>query len=64
VKTGIRGLGFVRTRADLEWPADLQVKLPKPPADKASAIPAADGATPEAKTPDNNAAETKTPAAK
>jgi HlyD family secretion protein len=64
VKTGIRGLGFVRTRADLEWPADLQVKLPKPPADKASAIPAADSATPAAKTPDNNAAETKTPAAK
>jgi HlyD family secretion protein len=64
VKTGVRGLGFVRTKADLEWPADLQVKLPKSPADKASAIPAADSATPEAKTPDNNAAETKTPAAK
>jgi hypothetical protein len=64
VKTGIRGLGFVRTRADLEWPADLQVKLPKPPADKASATPAADSAAPEAKTPDNNAAETKTPTAK
>jgi HlyD family secretion protein len=69
VKTGVRGLGFVRTKADLEWPADLQVKLPKPPADKASATPAADGATPqaaapEAKTPDNNAAEPKTPAVK
>jgi HlyD family secretion protein len=64
VKTGIRGLGFVRTRADLEWPADLQVKLPTPPADKASATPAADSAAPQAKTPDNNAAETKTPAAK
>ena len=69
VKTGIRGLGFVRTKADLEWPAELQVKLPKPPADKASATPAADGATPqaaapEAKTPDNNAAEPKTPAVK
>jgi hypothetical protein len=37
VKTGVRGLGFVRTKADLEWPADLQVKLPKPSADKASA---------------------------
>jgi HlyD family secretion protein len=37
VKTGVRGLGFVRTKADLEWPAYLQVKLPKPPADKASA---------------------------
>ena len=36
VKTGVRGLGFVRTKADLEWPADLQVKLPTPPADKTS----------------------------
>src|SRR5580704_9150481 len=64
VKTGVRGLGFVRTKADLEWPAELQVKLPKPPADKASATPAADGATPQTKSPDNNAAETKTPAVK
>jgi HlyD family secretion protein len=69
VKTGVRGLGFVRTKADLEWPADLQVKLPKPPADKASATPAADSAAPQAtapqtKSPDNNAAETKTPAVK
>ena len=29
VKTGVRGLGFVRTKPDVEWPADLQVKLPK-----------------------------------
>jgi HlyD family secretion protein len=69
VKTGVRGLGFVRTKAELEWPADLQVKLPKPPADKASATPAADSAAPQAtapqtKSPDNNAAETKTPAVK
>jgi HlyD family secretion protein len=69
VKTGVRGLGFVRTKADVEWPAELQVKLPKPPADKASATPAADSAAPqatapEAKTPDNNAAEPKTPAVK
>ena len=42
VKTGVRGLGFVRTKADVEWPADLQVKLPKPPADKATAAPAGD----------------------
>ena len=60
VKTGVRGLGFVRTKADLEWPPELQVKLPKPPADKASAAPAADST----KTPDNSAAETKTPDAK
>jgi HlyD family secretion protein len=65
VKTGIRGLGFVRTKGDVEWPADLQVKLPKPPADKTTA-PAADSTAPQAtapatKTPDNSAAETKTP---
>jgi HlyD family secretion protein len=28
VKTGVRGLGFVRTKANVEWPADLAVKLP------------------------------------
>ena len=64
VKTGVRGLGFVRTKADVEWPADLQIKLPKPPADKASTTPGADSAAPQAKTPDNNAAETKAPDAK
>jgi HlyD family secretion protein len=69
VKTGIRGLGFVRTKSDVEWPADLQVKLPKPPADKTTAAPAADSAAPQTaapatKTPDNNAAETKTPDSK
>ena len=36
VKTGVRGMGFVRTKADLEWPTELQVKLPKPPDDKAT----------------------------
>ena len=67
VKTGVRGLGFMRTKADVEWPADLQVKLPKAPADKGSAAPAADSppqASPPPKTPANNAAETKTPDAK
>jgi HlyD family secretion protein len=29
VKTGVRGIGFVRTSGTLEWPADLQVKLPE-----------------------------------
>jgi HlyD family secretion protein len=58
VKTGVRGLGFVRTKADLEWPPELEVKLPKAPA--ASAADTAPGA----KTPDSNAAETKTPDAK
>ncbi|WAJ27819.1 HlyD family secretion protein [Antarcticirhabdus aurantiaca] len=28
VKTGVRGLGFVRTRPGVAWPADLAVKLP------------------------------------
>ncbi len=44
VKTGVRGLGFVRTKVDVEWPQDLQVKLPKPPPDKAPAAPAGDSA--------------------
>jgi HlyD family secretion protein len=29
VKTGVRGLGFVRTRRDLPWPDALQTKLPQ-----------------------------------
>ena len=28
VKTGVRGLGIVRTNAATAWPEDLQVKLP------------------------------------
>ncbi|KQQ27222.1 hemolysin secretion protein D [Methylobacterium sp. Leaf123] len=28
VKTGVRGMGFVRTKADVAWPPDLAVKLP------------------------------------
>jgi HlyD family secretion protein len=70
VKTGVRGLGFVRTKADVEWPADLQVKLPKPPQANASPAPASgnDNAQPsagsEAKSPDNSASETKAPDAK
>jgi HlyD family secretion protein len=32
VETGLRGAGFVRTKPDLKWPADLQVKLPPTPA--------------------------------
>jgi hypothetical protein len=28
VKTGVRGLGVVRTNAAAKWPDDLQVKLP------------------------------------
>jgi HlyD family secretion protein len=29
VKTGVRGLGIVRTNTAAAWPADLQVKLPQ-----------------------------------
>jgi HlyD family secretion protein len=29
VKTGVRGVGFVRTRRDLPWPASLETKLPQ-----------------------------------
>src|SRR5574337_222109 len=50
VKTGLRGMGFVRTKAGLEWPEDLQVKLPKPPQAKAPAA-ASDSKTPEANAP-------------
>ena len=68
VKTGVRGLGFVRTKPDVEWPADLQVKLPKPPEVKAPAAPAdsnpPQATAPEAKTPDTSASETKAPDAK
>jgi HlyD family secretion protein len=28
VKTGVRGLGFVRTSPSAEWPESLAVKLP------------------------------------
>ena len=53
VKTGVRGLGFVRTKPDLEWPAELQVKLPKAPE------PAAPAAQPDAKPADAKASDTK-----
>jgi HlyD family secretion protein len=69
VKTGLRGVGFVRTKPGVEWPADLQVKLPKLPEVRAPATPASGGSAPrssasESKTPDSNASETKTPEAK
>ncbi len=31
VKTGIRGMGFVRTSPDVSWPENLAVKLPEGP---------------------------------
>ena len=70
VKTGVRGLGFVRTKPGVDWPADLQVKLPAPPAAKPAETKAPDAtaapqaATPAAPTPDSKASDTKTPDAK
>lgn len=29
VKTGVRGVGYVRVKRDIEWPEDLAIKLPK-----------------------------------
>jgi HlyD family secretion protein len=78
VKTGVRGLGFVRTKPDVQWPADLEVKLPKAPApaasDNAAPQAAAPGAPADDKAPqvaapagqasDGKATDTKTPEAK
>lgn len=70
VKTGVRGLGFVRTKRDLEWPTDLQVKLPKPPEPNKSAAPPAgnNDAPPAAKSdagkPVDNVRTSRTPEAK
>jgi HlyD family secretion protein len=63
VKTGLRGLGFVRAKPDLEWPADLQVKLPKPPETKTPAAPTPEAAAPAgqapAQTPETTAPDAK-----
>ena len=63
VKTGVRGMGFVRTKADLEWPDDLQVKLPKPPETKPPGAPP-QAQAPAGEAPGNKASETKSPDAK
>ncbi|MBV8104548.1 MAG: HlyD family efflux transporter periplasmic adaptor subunit [Hyphomicrobiales bacterium] len=64
VKTGVRGLGFVRTKADVQWPDELQVKLPKPPETKAPDATAPEAAAPASQAPDSKATETKSPDAK
>ncbi len=56
VKTGIRGLGFVRTKADVAWPAELEVNVKAPPpkaTDAAAPAPVAPQApqAPDSKTP-------------
>jgi HlyD family secretion protein len=52
VETGLRGSGFVRTKPDAEWPAQLEVKLPPEPASLAVA---------ETSAPAPNAVQTPTP---
>jgi HlyD family secretion protein len=58
VKTGVRGMGFVRTKPDVAWPAELQVNLPKAPekapdaAAQPAAAPASDSKASDPKTPD------------
>ncbi len=59
VKTGIRGMGFVRTKADVEWPADLEVKLPAPPQAKAPEVAPSQAAAPGAQTPDAETARAR-----
>ena len=42
VETGLAGTGFVRTKPDVNWPPELQIKLPSAPvAQEASPAPAA-----------------------
>ena len=51
VETGLTGAGFVRTRRDANWPADLQVKLPPAPVEqepKPASAPVAKEAAPAA----------------
>ena len=49
VETGLRGSGFVRTKPDAKWPAQLEVKLPPEPA--SPPIAEAPAPTPAAQTP-------------
>jgi len=59
VKTGVRGMGFVRTKPDVEWPADLQVKLPNPPQAKAPEPQPSNDNTSGASPPDAKAPDAK-----
>ncbi len=65
VETGLSGAGFVRTRTDAKWPADLQVKLPPAPvAQEPSPAPAPVTQETGPKTPPIGGASTpSTPAA-
>ncbi len=56
VKTGIRGLGFVRTKAGVEWPDELKVNIPAPPPKASDAAPAAP--SPQAAAPASSDSQT------
>ncbi len=58
VETGLRGSGFVRTKPDAKWPAQLEVKLPPEPASP----PAAEAPAPAPATPAPAPAAAQTPA--
>jgi HlyD family secretion protein len=59
VKTGVRGMGFVRTKADVTWPDELKVSLPAPPPKANDAAPAA---APQAAAPASTAPQATAPA--
>src|SRR5208337_3877079 len=61
-ETGLRGSGFVRTKPDAEWPAQLEVKLPPEPASPPIADAPAPGPAAQTPTPAPALTET-TPAA-
>ena len=58
VETGLPGSGFVRTKPDAKWPAQMEVKLPPEPASP----PAAEAPAPAPATPVPAAAQTPAPA--
>src|SRR5208337_2853908 len=67
VETGLRGSGFVRTKPDAKWPAQLEVKLPpepvSPPVAEAPApAPAAQTPTPASVPPPTAQAPAPAPA--
>jgi HlyD family secretion protein len=62
VKTGIRGMGFVRTRTDVAWPADLQANVQAPPSRGTDSAPPA--SAPQAAAPAPQAPDSTTPVAK
>jgi HlyD family secretion protein len=72
MKTGVLGLGFVRTDPSVQWPEDLRVKLPKPPEAEATDTKRTEDSTPgapasngtKAAAPQGEASDNKIPEAK